>query len=113
MQSTNKKSDNTDYLPITRQIFSIYLNVKCNQRELPTYFPKRAFEEIDIMVYDFAMLQGRIHVNTLKDLNVLNTYLIGKLGRKKLMGSSALKGWDLDLVNKMREHLGYHPYKEV
>lgn len=91
-----------NYLPVTRQIFSIYLNVKCNERSLPQYFPGRAFEEVCMLDYDLAMMQGRLHENTLSDLQFLNSHLIGKLGRKRSLSERSLKGQALATVSAIK-----------
>lgn len=92
---------------VNSQIISIFVNVKINEDNLPRYYPLRytssrtMFEEIDLTEYALAMLQGEISQNLLQDLQSLNTYLIGKLGKSQASTTNDPKA--IKLINYLQE----------
>lgn len=78
-----------DNVQVSNQILSIFVNVKINEDSLPRYYPlkytpnRTMFEEVDLTEFALCMLEGKISLDMLQDLQGLNSYLIGKLGKSQ------------------------------
>lgn len=74
-------------MTVTRLEVEYLLNIVINQDALPRFYPEsipHAFrEEIDIMGYVQAVLLDDLDDYQATRLKALNSYLIGKLGKKR------------------------------